>query len=390
MEKCNVCGKTTLLPTKFGVTNVCKKCYIKAGGPMWHHCYDKYEDVQKHREKALESTKKQNFPDAVIEVIDQFFLDQVATMRPCVCCGETVQQIHKVGKADLCKSCFGKINTEAWKHADYLDNEEVENNRKKILKIASKKKFPQVAIDGINAHFDQKIQKGLIVAIDNEEGQILKVFDTHIELTTTKEFDIESTKEEIQKLYEEHREELQKAGEEMDGAKIKGLAIGAISGFMKGGIIGAATGAVGSALTQAGSSAPRKQTSADWFSDCDFPIGKHKLDYGVYDSVKCYGSENLGAIILRFGSNQSAIRQKKDLSFVYYMSDDKKFDVAIDNISKGIERSKSQQQTKAQQSAQLLAQSSVADELLKFKQLLDAGAITQEEYDAKKKQLLNL
>ena len=33
---------------------------------------------------------------------------------------------------------------------------------------------------------------------------------------------------------------------------------------------------------------------------------------------------------------------------------------------------------------------SSADEILKFKQLLDAGAITQDEYDAKKKQLLGL
>ena len=33
---------------------------------------------------------------------------------------------------------------------------------------------------------------------------------------------------------------------------------------------------------------------------------------------------------------------------------------------------------------------SVADELLKFKQLLDMGALTQEEFDAKKKELLNL
>lgn len=33
---------------------------------------------------------------------------------------------------------------------------------------------------------------------------------------------------------------------------------------------------------------------------------------------------------------------------------------------------------------------SAADEIMKYKQLLDAGAITQEEYEAKKKQLLNL
>jgi len=35
-------------------------------------------------------------------------------------------------------------------------------------------------------------------------------------------------------------------------------------------------------------------------------------------------------------------------------------------------------------------QGSVADEILKFKQLLDMGAITQEEFDAKKKELLGL
>lgn len=34
--------------------------------------------------------------------------------------------------------------------------------------------------------------------------------------------------------------------------------------------------------------------------------------------------------------------------------------------------------------------SSAADEIAKYKSLLDAGAITQEEYDAKKKELLNL
>ena len=31
-----------------------------------------------------------------------------------------------------------------------------------------------------------------------------------------------------------------------------------------------------------------------------------------------------------------------------------------------------------------------ADELLKYKKLLEEGAITQDEYDAKKKQLLNI
>ena len=40
--------------------------------------------------------------------------------------------------------------------------------------------------------------------------------------------------------------------------------------------------------------------------------------------------------------------------------------------------------------SQSTTQSSGADELLKFKELLDAGAITGEEYEAKKKQILGM
>lgn len=39
---------------------------------------------------------------------------------------------------------------------------------------------------------------------------------------------------------------------------------------------------------------------------------------------------------------------------------------------------------------QIIQQNSTADELKKFKELLDMGVITQEEFDAKKKQLLGL
>jgi hypothetical protein len=39
---------------------------------------------------------------------------------------------------------------------------------------------------------------------------------------------------------------------------------------------------------------------------------------------------------------------------------------------------------------QTIVETSNADELKKFKELLDMGAITQEEFDAKKKQLLGL
>ncbi len=44
----------------------------------------------------------------------------------------------------------------------------------------------------------------------------------------------------------------------------------------------------------------------------------------------------------------------------------------------------------SKQSPTIVQQTSSADELKKFKELLDSGIITQEEFDAKKKQLLSL
>ena len=48
------------------------------------------------------------------------------------------------------------------------------------------------------------------------------------------------------------------------------------------------------------------------------------------------------------------------------------------------------QSLKTPKSAAAIQQTSAADELKKFKELLDMGVITQEEFDAKKKQLLGL
>ena len=47
-------------------------------------------------------------------------------------------------------------------------------------------------------------------------------------------------------------------------------------------------------------------------------------------------------------------------------------------------------ESKAQAAAPTVTALSPAEELMKFKQLLDTGIITQEEFDAKKKQLLGL
>ncbi|MBE6806625.1 MAG: SHOCT domain-containing protein [Ruminococcaceae bacterium] len=55
-----------------------------------------------------------------------------------------------------------------------------------------------------------------------------------------------------------------------------------------------------------------------------------------------------------------------------------------------IERQQNKQKEVYVPVTQPSSQTSAADELKKYKDLLDAGIITQEEFDAKKKQLLGL
>ena len=150
MAKCDVCGKTTLIPETFGEVNVCKVCFMKANGIMWKRQYEKYEDAEKWRSKALESANKNNFPEFVVDAINEFFYDQFDSMSACDCCGQPVKHLQLIGKSNICKCCFAKINIAAWKETEYDDNEEVERNRRKVLKIASNNNFTPIVVEGIN------------------------------------------------------------------------------------------------------------------------------------------------------------------------------------------------------------------------------------------------
>lgn len=57
-------------------------------------------------------------------------------------------------------------------------------------------------------------------------------------------------------------------------------------------------------------------------------------------------------------------------------------------LYEAIEEAKSR--LKSSRSSSIASAPSAADEIMKFKQLLDAGVITQEEFESKKNQLLNL
>ena len=80
------------------------------------------------------------------------------------------------------------------------------------------------------------------------------------------------------------------------------------------------------------------------------------------------------------------------LSFekIYVYSDKESYSTCRDHANQILARLKLMCEKVRKENESSSVQTSAADEIKKYKELLDMGAISQEEYDAKKKQLLNL
>ncbi len=384
MAKCDVCGKTSLLPDKFGEVSICKICFMKANGPFWKRQYDRHEDAEKHLRKALEAAHKQNFPQPVVSAINDFFVTQMDAMLVCDCCGQPVRYRQALGKANICRDCYGKINTSAWKTAEYEDNEAVEKNREKVLRIATKNGFPPVVIEGINKHFDSKIQKGLLYIIDGGEGQKLKVFVDHcVLITDSDEFDVDATSAAYAKAL--------KSGQPKESLISNSTAKSLARNVLSGGIVKAGVRLATSAAIDAVADkyAPEK-------AKFKVTMGSIKIDYHAYTYVEHQKVGDCEVGFIRFVGGKPDDRHDNDVLF-FFSEDTPKLDKAYMAICEGIDAANQPMiqevpapipPTSTQPVAS--APASVADEILKFKQLLDMGAITQEEFNAIKKQLLGL
>ncbi len=100
------------------------------------------------------------------------------------------------------------------------------------------------------------------------------------------------------------------------------------------------------------------------------------------DSVSAVGTSALKGISVGTSSGK--------IKFIFIKNQKEMHSVIGNLLKERQEKEKSQTVTKENIVNQTIIKQTSADELKKFKELLDMGAITQEEFDAKKKQLLGL
>ncbi len=102
-------------------------------------------------------------------------------------------------------------------------------------------------------------------------------------------------------------------------------------------------------------------------------LKKAMFNEAGYISFSVFGSERRGGIWSAAGDENSIL-----------------FNTSQNETAQKIADYLEQKRNQSTTPTQVVQQTSAADELKKFKELLDSGIITQEEFDAKKKQLLGL
>lgn len=141
----------------------------------------------------------------------------------------------------------------------------------------------------------------------------------------------------------------------------------------------------------------KEKYGTDYYMQCD--LCKHIFHYteeDVYNDIKAeyaaakrqlWGGVNM--IVGNAYMGQSAVynAEEKSSRIVDRSKCPKCGNSKLNRLTEAEAKSEMENQNKP---VQIVATTSAADELKKFKELLDIGAITQEEFDAKKKQLLDL
>lgn len=343
-------------------------------------------------------------------------------MATCGACGKNSLLPETYGTLTLCKKCAIKIRTSAWRNKVCTTNEEVMEERDSAIRMAMSSAFPQSAIDALKQYFDDQIMDGLIKLYDGGAGQVLAVFDDHFTIDTHEEFDYEEIEDEYRAMMspslrgkgafdpEEH------SG--IDGEMLASAVHSAISGLAFG-------GGFGKSVVRAGVGIASEMTAKSKRKD-EVSIGIANVELRVAFGLKEFYYSDFEDAVLRlpigeeeygFIRFQKGSKPNPNKDYLFFFTENKKNEVKkvhatmhekihllterrarIEKATKEAAKLKAKEEKAAQDALLIQAamasvqqpQTSAPDELMKWKQLLDAGAISQEEYDTKKKQLLGL
>ena len=330
-------------------------------------------------------------------------------MDRCMACGKTSLLTTSFGNVILCKNCGSIVNVSAWRARNFESMDALVAQKNDVLQKATAGNLSEDIIAKITRFFDEYIEAGFITTIDGKAGQTLKVFADQCIITTKSE----SKQEELKNTF--HQFAVDDNDDEDNEALISSddmmsLAKGLMSGkFMKTGI----NVAISTTYKQREKErvAEKKENERRKKIEQLITVGERRVFFNDMEGVEVFSKSNTSNGYLRFIPRGVAINDLYSCEFFFFNNsipfESKRIKQRIDTVKNVINEriaiSKQNLQSAALQAEQKKVKQDEAishsvqqnkqdafEEIRKFKQLLDEGIISEEEFNIKKKQLLGL
>lgn len=327
-------------------------------------------------------------------------------MAKCMACKKNALFTTAFDNVVLCNNCGKSVNVSLWKSRDFETLEELKNQRDAVVKAATSNNFPQEIVAAITRYFYEYIESGFVTAINGKAGQVLKVFSDHCIVYTKSE----SKKEALIAAFSDFDGYDDSVEEEDDGYFSSDDKRSLVKGLMSGRIVQAGIGAAISATInkqeQEKNAAKRalekekqNQTRENKLARI-ISVGERRINLHRISNVEIYSKSGTSTGYLRFVPEGISPENMYNCEYFFFnnsiLFESKKIKQRIESARNIICNNISNLNKKAQVSPSTLTisapqkNSDAFEDIRKYKQLLDEGIISEEEFLAKKKELLGL
>lgn len=328
-------------------------------------------------------------------------------MAKCMSCGKTILLTSTFGNVVLCKNCGTLSNVSAWSRRDFSSVEELIAMKNDSIQRASAGNISQDVITEIVRYFDEYIDNGFITTINGRAGQTLKVFSDYCIVTTKNE----RKKEDLEDKFEDNDDVIEEDDDDSVFSPADKMNIA--KGLMSGKIVQTGIGAVMSAKLnqqEKEKTAERKAHERERKIERLISVGERRIDLINISSVEMSIRNNSSNGYLRFIPKGVATSNIYNCEYFFFNNsipfESKKIKKSIENIKNiingkiaNIDRQRAiEQEENDRKQMHIEQQIPIAtksdtdsfEEIRKFKELLDEGIISEEEFNIKKKELLGL
>lgn len=337
-------------------------------------------------------------------------------MNKCMSCNKTLILGKKIGNTIICKNCADLIEYSSWNDRCFSSFDELVEMKKHVVQLANNNGIKKEVINSIEDYFNEYVDAEFAGAVDGKSGQILTVFSDYCILnikndsakssadTMFREFILEEDEE-----YEDDDDEILSTDDKIKIAK----------SFLTGNIVKTGITVATSKVIQSKAKEELKELKEEKKEkeicrniDKILKIGDKIIDLKNIRKIEYFNKNNKKGY-LKFipnGISEEEIYKSEYFFFkdnIPFMS--KNIGLKVDNIYKILndkitkikseiskeneEKERITKEKKEESKLETKKENMSADsfELIKkYKDLLDEGIISVEEFDKKKKELLNL